>query len=128
MQISPRLKAWFDDYETYHRNPKNKLTHYVGVPMITVAVFGFLSQVNFDLANEDWSLALVLAIGASIWYIWLDLKAGLLFGIAVWVMFALGRELDLVVCSVLFVVGWIFQLVGHYKYEKNSPALTKNLL
>jgi uncharacterized membrane protein YGL010W len=27
---------------------------------------------------------------------------------------------------VLFVVGWIFQFIGHIKYEKKSPAFTKN--
>ena len=27
----------------------------------------------------------------------------------------------------LFVVGWIFQFVGHYVYEKRSPAFYRNL-
>ena len=27
----------------------------------------------------------------------------------------------------LFVVGWIFQFVGHYVYEKRSPAFFRNL-
>ena len=27
----------------------------------------------------------------------------------------------------LFVVGWIFQFIGHYVYEKRSPAFFRNL-
>jgi uncharacterized membrane protein YGL010W len=28
----------------------------------------------------------------------------------------------------LFVLGWVFQFVGHYVYEKKSPAFARNLV
>jgi uncharacterized membrane protein YGL010W len=39
---------------------------------------------------------------------------------------ALGRALPLSVAAGLFVVGWVFQFVGHIKYEGKSPALLRN--
>ena len=32
------------------------------------------------------------------------------------------------VALTLFVLGWVFQFVGHYVYEKKSPAFARNLV
>jgi uncharacterized membrane protein YGL010W len=43
-------------------------------------------------------------------------------------MAALGRVLPVPVSIGLFVLGWVFQFVGHYVYEKKSPAFARNLV
>jgi uncharacterized membrane protein YGL010W len=40
---------------------------------------------------------------------------------------AIGRVIPLWPAIGLFVVGWVFQFIGHYVYEKKSPAFYKNL-
>jgi uncharacterized membrane protein YGL010W len=39
----------------------------------------------------------------------------------------LGRQIPIGTAVALFVVGWIFQFVGHYVYEKRAPAFYRNL-
>ena len=34
--------------------------------------------------------------------------------------------LSATVHAVIFIVGWVFQAIGHYKYEKKSPAFLTN--
>ena len=40
---------------------------------------------------------------------------------------AVGQHIPVVWAVVLFVVGWIFQFIGHYVYEKRAPAFYRNL-
>ena len=42
-------------------------------------------------------------------------------------LIAIGRRHPDRVAIALFVVGWIFQFVGHYVYEKRAPAFYRNL-
>ena len=46
------LKAQLLSYGDYHRDPRNKLTHFVGVPLVTFAIFLFLSWFRFVAAPE----------------------------------------------------------------------------
>ncbi|MEQ1877968.1 MAG: Mpo1-like protein [Bdellovibrionia bacterium] len=124
MVITPRLEKWFADYETYHRHPSNKKTHYIGVPLILLSILGLASLAGEGLLNLA-SLAFVLV---TLWAMRLDWRFGLLFGLAALPFYWLGMQLSWQINIALFVIGWIFQLVGHYKYEKKSPALTKNIL
>jgi len=38
-------------YATYHRDPRNIATHFVGVPIIVLSVFILLSRVSVDVAG-----------------------------------------------------------------------------
>ena len=124
MKLTPRLTKWFEDYEAYHRHPSNKKTHYVGVPLIMLSILGLASLVRFGEIN----LAMISYVLVAAWAMRLDMRFGFLFALAAFPFYWAGLQLSWQINLALFVVGWIFQLVGHYKYEKKSPALMTNFL
>jgi uncharacterized membrane protein YGL010W len=70
---------------------------------------------------------LLLMIGLAV-YFYLDWKLAIPFGFVLLSFYFLGRTLSTPVCWFLFISGWILQGIGHYVYEKNSPAFLKNFI
>jgi uncharacterized membrane protein YGL010W len=69
---------------------------------------------------------LLLAL-VTLYYLTLDRPLALMM-LAVSLAFAaIGRAIPLWPAIGLFVVGWVFQFVGHYVYEKKAPAFYQNL-
>jgi uncharacterized membrane protein YGL010W len=122
--MSPTLKAHFADYAAFHGTPGNKACHYVGIPLIVLAVLALLLAIGgYDVTLAEVALVLVTA-----YYLTLDaVLAAIMFAASVGLLF-LGRPLPVWVSVALFVVGWIFQFLGHYVYEKRSPAFYRNLV
>ena len=125
-----RLETQFKDYETYHRTRGNKVMHFVGIPMIVVALLGLLSNWVFvgelgALYRVDAALALIAL--ASVFYLFMDYEwGGALIPVLLGFYF-LGRTLPISILWGLFILGWVFQFVGHGVYEKKSPAFVHNL-
>ena len=67
--------SFMETYRQKHQHPLNRLTHYIGIPLIVFSL-------GFAFVHWKWGLG-------------------------------------------LFVVGWIFQFVGHF-IEGNQPAFFKN--
>jgi uncharacterized membrane protein YGL010W len=126
--MSPILKAHFADYAAFHGTPGNKACHYVGIPLIVLSLFSMLSAVPlFTVGAFTVTLAMLLVLGATAYYLRLDpVLAVLMLAISI-ASIAAGRHIPLVWALALFVVGWIFQFIGHYVYEKRSPAFYRNL-
>lgn len=121
-------------YAAYHRDRRNIATHFVGIPMIVVAVAVLLSRPGFDLAGFWLSPAALVALTAAVFYARLDLRFGvvmaLLLLLSLWAGKALAVQTTLVWLSgglALFVVGWIIQFIGHY-YEGRKPAFVDDLV
>ncbi|RKP48654.1 DUF962 domain-containing protein [Pararobbsia silviterrae] len=119
-------------YQRYHRNPKNKATHFVGVPAIVLAVMLALSWV--PIGHSGITLADVLVVPLLVYYFRLDGPLALASTIVLGALLALAHGLDAnlsqtgawIAFGVLFVGGWIVQLVGH-AFEGRKPALADNL-
>jgi uncharacterized membrane protein YGL010W len=92
-------------YAAYHQDTRNKATHFVGVPLIMLAILVPLSWMRMDIAGFEVTAAMLLAAAVLAYYFVLDS----------WTWF-----------GVLFVGGWILQLVGHV-FEGRKPALLDNL-
>src|SRR5205807_9807783 len=58
------LREQMSSYAAYHQDPRNKLTHFFGVPLVTFAIFLFLSWFRFAPAGET-----PLANGATLFYL-----------------------------------------------------------
>ncbi len=104
-------------YAAYHQDRRNKLTHFVGVPVIVLSLMIPLSWVKVEPVSAAWVItgilvAYYLVMGALLWLGQFIGELGALWG---WIWF-----------GVLFVGGWILQLVGHV-YEGRKPALADNL-
>lgn len=126
--MSPTLRAHFADYAAFHGTTGNRACHYVGIPLIVLSLFALLARVPlFELGGFTVTLAEVMLVAVTAYYLTLDAAlAAIMLGASV-VMIFLGRPLPPAMAAVLFVLGWIFQFVGHYVYEKRSPAFFRNL-
>ena len=121
-------------YAGYHRDRRNIVTHFLGVPMIVFAVGVLLSRPGFMLGGLMLSPAWLVFAGVCAWYL---TRGELLLGVAVstgmavllllahrvpgglgpWLGWGLG----------FFIVGWLVQFVGHY-YEGRKPAFADDLV
>jgi uncharacterized membrane protein YGL010W len=126
--MSKRLDLYFADYATHHRTAGNQLTHYVGIPLITLSLFGLLAGIpvlpSHVPAGEVLRLdggTLLLAL-ATLWYLVIDWRLAIPFALFAAGLYFFGRALPAAALTALFVAGWVLQGVGHYVYEKRSPA------
>ncbi len=89
---------------------------------------------RFRFFGLDASAAWIVAIVALAGWIALDLTIGVamivvivpMLVIAEWIATSFGATAAWIVFAVLFIGGWIFQLVGH-AWEGRRPALADNL-
>ncbi|CAN0260451.1 unnamed protein product [Phaeothamnion confervicola] len=120
-------------YAAYHQDTRNKLTHFVGVPAIIVAILAVLAWARADLGGTQVSAAMAVTTLLLAYYLALDA----LLGLAMIAVFAglLGAGESIAALPMreaaawilpLFVGGWIVQLLGHV-FEGRKPALADNL-
>ncbi len=120
-------------YAAYHQDARNKATHFFGVPMIIVSLFIPLAWLKIGLGPFALTGAIVFAGVILIYYVFLDAALALataaftaLFLLAAAWIARQGAAIGWAAFGVLFVGGWIVQLVGH-KFEGRKPALADNL-
>ena len=111
-------------YAAYHRDPHNIATHFVGIPLIVIAVATLLSR-------PQWmgiSPAVLVMLASAVFYLRLELRLGLLMTLLLALTVWLGHALAGLSTAAwlgwgigVFVVGWVFQFVWHY-YEGRKPA------
>lgn len=124
--MNPRYVAALEDYASYHRDFRNKLTHYVGIPMIVFAVIGMLQHVTlFPAGGIVIDLAMLIMVGTLLYYLSLNIMAGLAMTASFVLCYVGATYVSFKILVVLFVVGWIFQFIGHY-FEGKKPAFLKN--
>jgi uncharacterized membrane protein YGL010W len=120
-------------YAAYHQDARNKATHFVGVPVIVLSLYIPLAWLRVDLGG--WTLTAAMLLGAIViaYYLVLDVPLGLamlgVFAVLAWTgqqIADLGALAGWSWFAVLFVGGWILQLVGHV-FEGRKPALADNL-
>ena len=126
------LEEQMSVYLRYHRNPKNRLTHFVGVPLIMFSLFVLLALPRAELGGFSISAATVLAVVVLVYYFRLDavLAAAMTLFVAVLLVAAHGIASEgvrpaLIVFAATFVGGWALQLIGHV-FEGQRPALMDN--
>lgn len=121
-------------YAAYHRNRKNVATHLMGIPMIVVGILTLLSRPVLPMEFMIITPASIAVFLSIIFYVRLDIPLGLLMTVLLWFALAAGRyfaamptELWLSWAIGLFVVGWVFQFIGHY-FEGRKPAFVDDIM
>ncbi|WP_223486376.1 DUF962 domain-containing protein [Pseudomonas sp. A-RE-19] len=120
-------------YAAYHRDPRNIASHFVGIPLIVVAVAVLLSRPEWSLAGIWLSPAVLLALASAWFYLRLERRLGVLMtvllGLSVWLGHVLAQQSTLVWLASglgMFMVGWAIQFVGHH-YEGRKPAFVDDV-
>ena len=121
-------------YAAYHRDRRNIVTHFIGIPMIVVAVSTLLARPVFEIGGVPMSPAAIYSALVALFYLRLDLRFGVAMAVVLGIALAIGQWLGAQGTSVwlgwglgLFVVGWIIQFIGHY-YEGRKPAFVDDLM
>ena len=121
-------------YAGYHRDRRNIATHFIGIPMIVLAVATLLARPSFEVAGFTVSLATLVTVATALYYLRLDLRFGLAMGVllalSLWfaqVCAAGSTPFWLSMGLGLFVLGWAFQFVGHH-YEGRKPAFVDDIV
>ncbi len=111
------------DYDTHHRKRGNKICHFIGIPSIVISLFGLLHAIPGPV-----SPAALLWIIGCVFYVTLHLQLGVTMVFTTGAAFLLGTRLSIGMDWFVFIAGWVFQGIGHYVYEKKSPAFADNFI
>ena len=133
----PSIKQLMQSYASYHRDARNKATHFVGVPLIVYAIFVLLSLVKlpgYENLPFPYTVASIFLVATTFYYFKLDVLLTLIqlpFSFAL-LYFAnetanLPQVTALMIFAAAFVLGWGIQFLGHY-FEGRKPALFDNIL
>lgn len=116
-------------YASYHRDARNRATHFIGIPAIVFSILVPLALVRVDGVSAAMLVALLAVMG----WVALDRVIGLAMLVMMVPMLLIaeriagfGSATAWTVFAIFFVGGWAFQLVGHV-WEGRRPALADNL-
>ena len=123
------VEALFADYASFHQTKGNKFFHRLGIPMIMLSLIGMLTQVPlFDAATVRLDAAMILIAAAAAYYFVIEWRLALAM-IAISIAFYfIGAAIPFWINVALFILGWIFQFIGHKVYEHKNPAFFRNFV
>ena len=120
-------------YAAYHQHARNKATHFIGVPAIILSLFIPLAWIRIDAGGVTITAAMLFAAVVVLYYFFLDVALALAMLVVTGALVWLGHQIaqggttqGWIWFALLFVGGWILQLVGHV-FEGRKPALADNL-
>lgn len=129
------FRNWFLDklamYAAYHKDKRNQLTHYVGVPLIIFSILIILAEARLGQSLSGATVILGVLLFAYV----LAVPAVGLLSVVAYVPLLLAAEgvaasdppLQWIVAGASFVVGWAIQFWGHV-FEGRRPAFLTNIL
>ena len=115
------INEWFEEYGESHRNPVNKLVHWICVPLITFSVLGIL-----------WALDPLVAVGlvglALVFYLLLSWQLAAVMLVQSLLMLWILSMMPLMFWPsvVIFVLAWVGQFIGH-QVEGKKPSFFKDV-
>jgi uncharacterized membrane protein YGL010W len=123
-------------YAAYHRDPRNIVMHFLGIPLVVFGLGVLLARLHLTLPGlVDLTAAWVAFCFAGAWY--LSRRGPVALGVvataAVGVLVALAHGVAgggvaawLAWGAGSFLFGWAFQFLGHY-YEGRRPAFLNDI-
>ncbi|MCW5654510.1 Mpo1-like protein [Hydrogenophaga sp.] len=128
------LEDQLSQYAAYHRDRRNILTHFVGIPMIVLSVVVLLARPAAELGGVAVSAATLAAIASTLYYLRLDWRYGIVMGLLLAACLAFAQTTAGMATAAwatlgvgLFVVGWVIQFVGHI-FEGRKPAFVDDIM
>ena len=118
------ITALFADYAAYHQTAGNKTFHRLGIPLIMLSLIGMLARVHVGPVDA----AMLLIALAEVYYLTIEWRLGLAMLLVSIGFYFLGLVIPFWANVALFVLGWIFQFIGHKVYEHKNPAFFRNFV
>lgn len=130
------VHEWLAEYGETHQHPVNKALHWVCVPLIVLAMLGFLWATPFPAtalaprAQLNWATVAILA--GVVYYAFLSLPLALglvpMLALAILALRWLdSRAMPLwQICLAVFIFAGIGQFIGH-AIERRRPSFLKDL-
>ena len=128
------LKDLMASYSAYHRHPHNRLTHFIGVPVIMFALFFIMSYLRIVIGEVEVTFAMAFVFVVLAYYFLLDFTITTPLALVVAAMLFFAHDLSnrftlwqgAALFFLMFVLGAFFQLLGH-KIEGRKPAFLDNV-
>ncbi len=133
------MKSFIDQavfYATYHEKPVTRYTHPVGVPLVILSIMIFLGFIHLVVPGVfDLSFASIAGAILLVYYFSLNWRLTLaflpVFILLLWIASLVSQDgptsSALWTFLIIFTLGWVFQLIGHF-LEGKRPAFMDNLL
>lgn len=123
------IEALFADYASYHQTAGNKTFHRLGIPMIMLSLIGMLTLVPlFTVGTVRYDAAMLLIAAAAAYYFVIEWRLAVAMVAISIAFYFIGAAIPFVINVALFVLGWIFQFIGHKVYEHRNPAFFRNFV
>lgn len=113
----------FVEYSSHHADPRNRICHAFGIPLIVLGVLGLLHQVRVGPVD----LAVATAVGVLFYYAAIDVRGALISLVVFGLLYFASLRLAWQVSLAPFILGWGLQFVGH-KLEGTKPKFFENLV
>ena len=113
----------FTEYASYHAEPRNRVCHAVGIPLIILGMMSLAHVVRIGSID----LAIVAGVATLLYYAKIDPRGALISTVVFAILYVVAVRLPWQIGAAAFGIGWIFQLVGH-RFEGTKPKFTENLL
>ena len=129
------IHDWFDSYSADHRNPANRLIHWICVPAILWSVIAAVWTIPVPMSigkSGLWCALIMVGVLTFYWRLSRPLGAAMIalflaLALITHVAYgALGPARLLELAGAVFVVAWIGQFVGH-KIEGAKPSFLTDL-
>jgi len=121
-------------YATYHRDRRNIVTHFIGIPMIVASICILLSRPTLSAELPWLTPGAVISVLITLYYLKLDVRYGVVLGAYLWACLAGAQAMAAWTTGAwlgmgvgLFLLGWVIQFVGHY-FEGRKPAFVDDLI
>ena len=121
-------------YAAYHRDRRNIISHFIGVPLIVFALGVLLARPAFDLGGVALSPAWIAFGFSAAWFLTRgNFTLGLAVSACTATLMLLAHQVAYTSVGAWlgwgvggFAVGWLIQFVGHW-YEGRKPAFVDDI-
>lgn len=137
------LQKQYEFYHKFHKNHINQFIHILCIPIILWTFAVFFSYIDFNYSSIILcpffgfinlnGTSIILTI-YSLYYFILEPRLGMIMYCILYFMqitsyyFYLYISYAWYYALVIHIISWILQLLGHYIFEKNKPALISGLV
>jgi uncharacterized membrane protein YGL010W len=115
------------DYGSHHRTRGNLVCHAFGITLIVFGALSLLGRIRMPPAGATAAEWLIAA--AFVFYLVLDIPLAFAILVPLSAFDLIARAVsDWRIGLAAFAVGWVFQAVGHARFEHNRPAFFRNIV